>query len=196
MKLKFSLLTKTKTNPSGAVTTVSILIVICLLIILGRFIYVPFINEWDVKFENGLFGFKWLSTFLSRIGNEIAWLAVGFFIHYLTNFFSPINNDIKKYTKYIANIVLATALYFIAWIFYDNFNFSLHTEILFSAATSLMAIYISYKFITPNLHYIDSLLSKIRDLVDVIILKAPEHVKDINVWTYEIVEPTLDKLNE
>jgi hypothetical protein len=162
----------------------------------GRFIYVPFINEWDIKFEGGLFGFKWLSTFLSRIGNEIAWFSVGLFIQYLTNFFAATNPDIKKYTKYVANIILATALYFMAWIFYDNFNFHLHTEMFFSAVTSIMTMYITYKLVLPNLTYIDSLLVKIRYLVDVIILKAPDHVNDKMVWDYEVVEPTLDKLNE
>lgn len=170
--------------------------IVGLLIFLGRFIYVPFINDWDVKFEDGLFGFKWLSTFLSRAGNEFSWLSVGLFIHYLTNFFMPGIPGIKKYTKYVANLIIIVALYFVCWILYDGNNFSLHTEMLFSAATAVMAFYIVSKLKSPTLDYIGSLLQKIRDLADVVILKAPHHVKDKKVWHYEVVEPTLDKLNE
>lgn len=43
---------------------------------------------------------------------------------------------------------------------------------------------------------ITSLKSKIRYIMNKIILDAPDYVKDEKKWDEEIIEPTLDKLNE
>ena len=163
---------------------------------MGRFLYVPFVGQWDIEFDGGLFGFKWLSTFLSRIGNELAWVSVGFFIKFLLNFMKEDATVIKRYTSKMANLILITALYFISWIFYDGSNFSLITEMIFSLATSLTAFYLMSRLSHPILEYLRKLLTNIKMLVDVLIIKAPSHVKDQSLWEEEIVEPTLDKLNE
>jgi uncharacterized membrane protein YphA (DoxX/SURF4 family) len=55
---------------------------------------------------------------------------------------------------------------------------------------------LSRKSKTALLEVIGSLKSKIRYVVDKMVIDAPGHVKDKSLWEEEIVEPTLDKLNE
>lgn len=103
---------------------------------------------------------------------------------------------VKKLSIFIASGIELTAIYFISWALYDGNNFSMKIEILFSALTSIVAfsIFVAlYKFITTsNNKYV----AKIRMLVDVMILKAPNYVKDKEEWSQDVVEPTLDRLNE
>lgn len=178
-------LTRTKTSVLVAISA--------LFIFVGRFLYVPFINDWDVQFENGIFGFNWLSIFLSRFGNEIAWFAIGFLLIYLSSY---LPKDHKRHIKNLAALILLTAGYFTSWIFYQDSNFSQTTEMGFSFATSLMAYFVCKKLYNATSNYIDELKEKIRNLMDFLILKAPNHVKDVKVWDAEIVEPALEMLDE
>ena len=184
-KLKSFLRTKTKTN---------VLVVVSAFIILsGRFLYVPFIADWDVKFENGIVGFKWLSIFLSRFGNEISWLAMGVLLSYISKY---LPKPQSKHIKNLSMLVIITAGYFLSWIFYSESSFSRETEMLFSLSTSIAAYILSSRLLNSMNRYVDLLKEKIRNLVDIIIMEAPEHVNNLDVWDIEIVEPTLDMLNE
>jgi len=165
-----------------------------LLVFAGRFLYVPFLGDWDIKYEDKIFGFTWLSTFLSRIGNEFSWLLNGLLFVFISQFIQ--NEKVKKYIRNYSALVIITALYFICWAFYNGNNFHRYTEMFFAAITSLAAYIIGKRTFNFLTNYISSLIAKISQLVDVIVLKAPKHVKDVDVWDANIVEPTLDKLNE
>lgn len=151
--------------------------------------YIPFI--WN-DLEGDWFGYGWASSFLWSLGNELTPIIISLFLWHLA---SHLPYSIQKSVKNISAILLTIGLFFTSWIFYSG-NFTKITEILFSACTAIFIAYISVKFLNSTNNYIEFLKEKIRNLVDVIILEAPEHVKDIKVWDLEIVEPTLDMLDE
>ena len=143
-KLKSFLQTKTKTSLLVKISLVS------LLIFIGRFAYVPFVNTWDVEYPDKLFGFKWLSTFLSRIGNEFSWLAVGVLLIYASSF---MHKEAKKAFINVGNLIIGTALYFLCWAIYDQNNFEFITEVSFAALTSFFAFIITKKVYKSCLLY-------------------------------------------
>ena len=123
-------------------------------------------------------------------------MAMGLFVKYLVHHIDPEAVQIKKYTSWLANLVLVVAIYFMCWAFYDSYNFSLPFELLFACFTSIAAFYVMNKLFFPLVNYIQKLLGKIRMLTDIIILEAPNHVTETSDWEQEVVQPTLDKLNE
>lgn len=188
-RLNFFRLTKTKTSVLVAVT------VSAFFILAGRFLYVPFIDDWDVQFENGIFGFKWLSIFLSRFGNEISWYAMGILLIYLSN---HLPKGHKKHIRNLAALIIITAGYFTAWIFYQGSKFTTTTEMLFSITTSVAAYFIAKRLYGASKSYIDSLKEKIRFLMRLMVVKSSniDVIKDMRVYKAEIINPAIDKLDE
>lgn len=176
-------------------TSVLVVTSAAFLILTGRFIYVPFIADWDVKFENGIFGFKWLSIFLSRFGNEVSWIAMGLLLIYLAQYL-PKNH--KKHIKNLSALILVTAGYFMAWIFYQESSFDRYTEMGFSLATSIMAYFVAKKLLKASFSHIESLKEKIRYLMRLMVVKTSDVdvIKDMRVYKAEIINPAIDKLDE
>ena len=174
----------------GEAATVSIA---ALLIFIARFLYVPFLGDWDRRYEEGIFGFTWLSTFLSRIGNEIAWFALGLVLLYGTIF---MEHRARKHFKNLSYLILITAAYFISWAFYDGNNFHRYTEMFFAAATSIMGFVIARKLFRFIHSYILRLKSVIADMIDDMVNRTPSHVKDIEVFEEEVMWPRLKSISD
>ncbi len=192
MKFISKVLTKIRTSRSGEAATVSIA---AFLIFIARFASVPFQGDWDRRYEEGekLLGFTWLSTALSRIGNELAWVFLGLVLLYATSF---MEHRAKKYFRNLAALILIVAAYYLSWAFYNGNQFDWKVEAGFAAATAGMGYIICWALFRFWKSYVEKLKGFIRLLTNRLIVDAPTYVKDVKVWDAEIVEPTLDRLNE
>lgn len=147
-----------------------------------------------------MFGYRYLSQFLWSLGNEIFTLSAAALIWASSLYIHQKN--LKNIFRGISIFCTLSACYFIGWIFVQKY-FEGTTEYIMAVVFSLAAsiLYIMFLMATTNIirnaeKIAEYLKSKIRMLTDIIILVAPNHVKNQKVWHYEVVEPMLDKLDE
>lgn len=168
--------------------------------VFAKFSYIFFNGDRQRGEEYHIFGYKYLSHFLWAFGNEVFAFSIGVLLFVAANFF--IDKRIANLFKAISVFTICTSFYFMGWIFFDSF-YSGSTEILFAILFAVVATVLFVLFITHLTRIIRSvsevtnyLTKKIRFLTDVIILKAPGYVRNQKVWHYDVVEPTMDELNE
>jgi len=164
--------------------------------IISRFMHVFFLNDSDIKGD--FFGFEWLSIFLWNFGIECFTISTGLLLWYSTIFHKQ---ETKILFRFISCLIIAVGFFFMFWIFLDNEKFNETIEIVGSlllsiTATTLMIFFM--KFLAKELITIDELKSKIRFVMNKMIVESVKnnHVGNKKRWQEEIVEPTLDKLNE
>ncbi|MCR9263340.1 MAG: hypothetical protein NXH86_04240 [Flavobacteriaceae bacterium] len=168
--------------------------------IFAKFSYVLVMKDAGEYWLAEAFGYRYLSQFLWSLGNEIFAISMGTVLFISTRFF--IHTPMKTVFRWISAISIATGLYFMGWIFFQE-QFDGMTEvyaaILFSILTTILYVYFLSRLtkviqgITELTNYFTS---KIRLLTDVIILRAPDYVRNQKVWYEDVVDPTMDKLNE
>lgn len=147
-----------------------------------------------------MFGYRYLSQFLWSLGNEIFTLSAAALLWAASVHIKE--KRLSRIFRYISIFCTLSACYFMGWIFVQEF-FEGTTEIVMAILFCLAAsvLYIMFLMATTNIirnaeKIAEYLKSKIRMLTDIIILVAPNHVKNQKVWHYEVVEPMLDKLDE
>lgn len=193
-KLNYLGLTLKRSNRRAGVT-ISLL---AAFIVVSRFLYVPFLGDNDIKGD--FLEYKWLSSFLYSVGVEFSYLSFALILHYATNF---MENSAARYFNRLACVISFVGFFFTSWILFESDKTNPLKEMFFSfivAAVAIWVIWFVSKFIRSTTYIyvglISSLKSKIRYVVDKMVIDAPSHVKDQSLWEEEIVEPTLDKLNE
>lgn len=186
MRLMFIRQIKTRLTLQGVMVSV-----IIALSILCRFAYVIYNGDNDVKGD--FFGFSWLSSFLYSFGIELAFILVGIGINYSTAFME--RSAIRPF-KFFGWCVQGVGFYFLFWIFLDDSIFTETVEMLFSGVFSFLAVWIQIIISKFFANHFSLLKSKIRFVMDRVVLDAPHYVKDEDKWNDDIIEPTLDKLNE
>lgn len=165
-------------------------------IVLSRYGYIFYLGDNDV--EGNFFGFTWLSIFLYSIGVEISYLSFALVLAYATRF---MDERTRKPFLFLAYVISFVGFFFISWVLLGDNGYSTHQEILFSFIAALLiiiAIYFLSKFLSQNQESIEKLKSKIRFVMHKMIIESVSnnHVSNRKKWEEEIVEPTLDKLNE
>lgn len=168
--------------------------------IFAKFSYILVRNDAGEYAISTMFGYRYLSQFLWALGNEIFSFSIGVLIFMSTKLF--IHTPLKNVFKWIGILCIASSLYFMGWIFFDQY-FAEETQVIMAILFSILATVLFILFLKHITRLIQSvteltnyLTAKIRLLTDTIILTAPTHVRDIEVWNEEVVEPVLDKLNE
>ncbi|WP_422858802.1 hypothetical protein ACOKFD_15800 [Flagellimonas sp. S174] len=187
-KLKFFRRTRTKLYRLGATATVSIF---AGFILLSRFLYIPFAGENDM--EGNFVGFPFLSSFLYAMGVELSYLSFSIILAYATNY---MYEPAKRYFLLLSYAIAFVGFFFVSWVFLAPTKANKIQELLFSIVTSGVAIFVVYKLSNFIKTSRNKNIAKIRMLANVLILKAPNYVKDTDKWSNDVVEPTLDKLNE
>lgn len=168
--------------------------------IFAKFSYVLVMKDAGEYWVAETFGYRYLSQFLWSLGNEIFAVSMGTLLFISTRFF--IDTPLKKVFKWIASISIASGFYFMGWIFFQN-HFTGMTEIymaiLFAIlTTTLYVLFLSRltKVIQGITELTNYFTSKIRLLTGVLISGSENYVRNYDVWFEEVVDPTLDKLNE
>lgn len=168
--------------------------------IFAKFSYILVKNDASEYAVSTMFGYRYLSQFLWALGNEAFTLSIGVFIWVSTMFAKE--RSLLKVFRGVSLLCIASSLYFMGWIFFAPF-YSDYMEvlaaILFSVAGTLL-----FSMFLINLNRIisgiqeltDYFTFKIRLLTNCLILVTPDYVRNKEVYFEEIVEPTLDKLNE
>ncbi len=168
-----------------------------LVIILSRFIYIFFLGENDVKGD--FFGFEWLSFFLWDFGSQCFTIFTGLLLWYSTIFHTE--NKFKKVFRLSSYLIILIGFFYVFWIFLDNEKFNETFEVVGSLSLSFLAtfsIVFLMKFLNKELMTITELKSKIRFVMHKMIVESVKNKHIINKerWKEEIVDPTLDKLDE
>ncbi len=177
---------KTKlTLPGVTVSVIIALAIIC------RFAYVLYNGDSDVKGD--FVGFTYLSSFLYSFGIELAFILVGIGVNYSTSFMTK--SAVKPF-KFFGWSIQCVGFYFLFWIFLDESIFTEKVEMIFSGIFSFLAVGIQVVLSRFFKNDVSKLKSQIKYIFDRMVLDAPKHVKDEEKWHDDIVEPTLDKLNE
>lgn len=147
-----------------------------------------------------MFGYRYLSQFLWAIGNEIFTFSAGVLIWMASNFIS--DHKMKVIFRGVSLLCISSSLYFMGWIFFAEY-FEDYTEILMAILFSIVGTVLFGLFLyrlNSILNSINQLTEyftfKIRLLTDCLILVTPDYVRNKEVYFEEVVEPTLDKLNE
>lgn len=168
--------------------------------IFAKFSYVLVMKDAGEYWVAEAFGYRYLSQFLWSLGNEIFAVSMGTLLFISTRFF--IDTPLKKVFKWIASISIASGFYFMGWIFFQN-HFTGMTEIymaiLFTIlTTTLYVLFLSRltKVIQGITELTNYFTSKIKLVTDVLLLRAPDYVRNQKVWYEDVVDPTMDKLNE
>lgn len=168
--------------------------------VIAKFSYIIVRKDAGEYAITKMFGYRYLSQFLWVLGNEVFAFTIGAFIFIIANMIP--DRSMKRNVKAIAIFTIATSLYFIGWIFFGEF-YEEPTEIVMSIIFSLVFTALSIWFLANLTRIINSIselteyfTSKIRLLTDCLILKTPYYVRNQDVYFEEVVEPTLEKLNE
>ncbi len=161
-----------------------------------RFIYIFFIGEKDV--EGNFFGFTWLSVFIYTFGAEVSYLFFALILAYATRF---MEENAKKPFIFLSYVISFVGLFFISWIFLEAKEYSTKKELIISFIASTTIIFVVYymsRFINNNQETVEKLKSKIRFVMNKMIVESVKNKHIINKerWKEEIVDPTLDKLDE
>jgi len=165
-------------------------------IVLSRFAYVFYLGDNDVKGD--FLDFPWLSSFLYACGVEVSYLSFALILAYATRF---MEEKAKKPFLFLAYAISFVGFFFTSWILLDENRYNSQQEMLFSFFSALLVILVVYflsKFVNQNQDSISKLKSKIRFVMNKMIVESVKnnHVGNKKRWQEEIVEPTLDKLNE
>jgi hypothetical protein len=160
-------------------------------IVLARFGYIYFLEN-DI--QGSYLGYRWLSTFLYMVGIEVAFIALGILMYYSTNFMME---AYRKAYKNVSILVIITGCFFLFWAVYTHIlDYSLYTEIVFGLATSFMFVSLFLALSKAAKTYVQKLKEAIKILIDALARKAPQQVKDIEVYDAEVLWPTLDKVTD
>lgn len=159
------------------------------LAVVARVCYILYNGDRDL--EGDFMGFRWMSSFLYSFGVEVAFITVGMVINYSTNF---MEDSAARIFRHFGWTVQAVGFYFIFWIFIDESTFTDNVEIAFSVCFAITAIYIQSIIRKFVVGYVRKLKRIIRKLNDVIVLKIPSHVNDIEVYYDEVMWPTLKEI--
>ncbi|MEM6815300.1 MAG: hypothetical protein AAF600_13095 [Bacteroidota bacterium] len=103
---------------------------------------------------------------------------------------------VKKLSIFIASSIELTAMYFISWALYDGNNFSMNTEILFSALTSIVAFTIFVLLFRFVKNHILTLKDIVKYLNKVIISDIPEWVDDKKGYQEKLMWPVLKNVRD
>lgn len=106
------------------------------------------------------------------------------------------SGETRQAKKFGALTVGTAAGYYMAWVFFPEVDFSTNIYFAMLFVTGVLSSITAFWIINANYPTIQKLKNKITYLVDILILRAPEYVKDYEVWDVEIVEPALDVLDE
>ena len=147
-----------------------------------------------------MFGYRYLSQFLWALGNEIFTFSAGVLIWMASCFISDYRMRVTF--RGVSIFCFASSLYFMGWIFFGEL-FDDNTEVIMAILFSLVGTILFTFFLLNMTKIIRSINEiteyftfKIRLLTDCLILTTPEYVRNKEVYFEEVVETTLDRLNE
>lgn len=188
--MNWTLIRLTKIRLTHQGVTVSIL---AALVILSRVAYILYNGGNDLKGD--FMGFKWLSSFLYSFGVEVSTVLVGITINYSTNF---MEEKAKQTFKIFGWSVQMIGFYFMFWIFLDDSVFTEEVEMFFSACFAAVAIIIQVLLGLFFKSEFSKLKGKIRTVMNLLVVQAVNKnlIKDIEVYSEEIINPAINKLSE
>lgn len=168
--------------------------------VLAKFSYIVYRGDKGEYVVAKMFGYPYIHQFLWALGNEIFSFSIGIVIWNAAMFVSVYK--MKIVFKGVSIFCISSSLYFMGWIFFSNYfgdNTEVTMAIIFSIAGTTLFVSFLYTLskIVGTINEITEYLTfKIRLLTNCLILVTPDYVRNKDVYFEEIVEPTLEKLNE
>lgn len=184
--------TQTRSALQARLAKISIIVLSAILILAGRFAYLPWSSD-DTDIKGSFLKFKWLSSALYSFGMEVSFIAVGFLLYHASR---QMDNSIGKYYAYVSHIIAWIGFFFLGWIFVDDDLFTITVERTLAALIATISMVIVVIIQRGWAGYVESLREIIRILTHSLISEVPPHVKDVDVYYEEVVWPTLDKATD
>ncbi len=165
-------------------------------IVVARFAYVFHLEDNDV--EGDFFDFRWLSIFLYACGVEVSYLSFALILAYITKF---MEEKTKKPFLILAYVIAFIGLYFISWILLEEKAYNTKEELIINfivATIIIITVFVFSTYMGDNYESIEKLKSKIRFVMYKLIVESVKnkHVTNKERWKEEIINPTLEKLDE
>jgi hypothetical protein len=96
----------------------------------GLWIFAPYLHVFYLNSDVvGVFGFKWMTSFLFALALPLTLISGGFIVRYMANYMPSGGGNFKK----LSNIVQCSGMFFLLWTFYpmtDDFKWYIYYPVL------------------------------------------------------------------
>lgn len=160
------------------------LITIAFVWIFAPFIHVLYLDS-DAK---GLFGFKWMMSFLFALALPFSLLCGAFYVKFLAGF-AP--EPIKKFSYRLTDIIIASGIFFLLWSFYpmtDDFSWYIYYPLLITLSVAFgLFSYRIHKYFLNNEEQLKNKIYKLTKAIQILIRFATQQrFKAKDIREYEV----------